>query len=83
MSNRLETPDSAFADLVGTEVHPQAAALMAALADCQHPRAGRLVARLSDSHDSEDLALLRGEVLNLLALSFGLAEAQRRLQGVQ
>ena len=54
-----------------------------ALADCRLPRAGRLGARRADSHDSEELALLRGEVLNLLALSFGLAEAQRRLQGVQ
>ncbi len=83
MSNRHETPDPAFADPVGTEIHPQAAALIEALTDCHHPRAGRLTARLADSHDSEELALLRGEVLNLLALSFGLAEAQRRLQGVQ
>lgn len=83
MSNRHETPDSAFADPVGTEIHPQAAALIEALADCHHPRAGRLTARLAESWDVDALAMLRGEVLNLLALSFGPAEAHRRLQALQ
>jgi hypothetical protein len=77
------TPDTACADRSGTDIHPHAAALIATLADCRHPRAGRLVIRLADSQDAEELAMLRGEVLNLLALSFGPAEALRRLQAVQ
>ena len=83
MSHSLEKPDAAFAELPGTDIHPRAAALIGSLADCRHPRAGRLAARLAQSHDAEELAMLRGEVLNLLALSFGPAEAQRRLQGLQ
>ena len=83
MLYRDETPDAVVTDTTGAELHPTAAALIATLSDCRHPRAGRLATRLADSHDAEDLAMLRGEVLNLLALSFGPAEALRRLQAVQ
>ena len=83
MLHRLESPDTALADLADIDIHPQAAALIDTLADCRHPRAGRLTVRLAESHDAGELAMLRGEVLNLLALSFGPAEAQRRLQAVQ
>ena len=75
--------DTALADLADIDIHPQAAALIDTLADCRHPRAGRLTVRLAESHDADELAMRRGEVLNLLALSFGPAEAQRRLQAVQ
>ena len=61
----------------------QATALSHTLHDCCHPRAVRLQARLSSDIDADQLALLRGEVLNVPALSFGAAEAQRRLQGAQ
>jgi len=59
---------------------PQARLLLDALQDCCHPRAERLRARLLDCRDAHKLAELRGEVLNLLALSFGRAEAALRLQ---
>ena len=42
-----------------------------------------LLERLADRPDDEQLTRLRAEVLNLLALSFGLPEAERRLQAVQ
>jgi hypothetical protein len=59
---------------------PQARLLLDALQDCCHPRAERLRARLLDCHDTQNLLGLRAEVLNLLALSFGCAEAQARLR---
>ena len=57
--------------------------LVRALADCCHPRAARLKARLVECQGPDQLALLKAEVLNLLTLSFGPAEAQRRLQPLQ
>ena len=81
--NVYESPDTAVTDEAWSEAHPQALALIDALADCFHPRAARLKARLADSRDAEQRALLRAEVLNLLALSFGPDEALRRLQAVQ
>ena len=65
-----------------SELEQQAAGLIDALADCCHPRAERLRARLADQASADQLPLLRGEVLNVLALSFGPAEAQRRLRAV-
>jgi len=47
---------------------------------CCHPKAGRLLARLAAQPDAEALAALRADVLDLLTLSFGKAEALRRLQ---
>jgi len=59
---------------------PRVRLLLNALQDCCHPRAERLRARLLDCRDAQNLAELRGEVLNLLTLSFGRAEAALRLQ---
>ena len=59
---------------------PQARQLLDALQDCCHPRAERLRIRLRDCRDTQNLPVLRSEVLNLLALSFGCAEAQARLR---
>ena len=83
MLNTCPSPDLRDIDGAWSEAHPQAAGLIDILADCCHPRAARLKARLIDAENPEQLALLRGEVLNVLALSFGPAEAQRRLQAVQ
>ncbi|MDR0274781.1 MAG: hypothetical protein LBI48_05495 [Burkholderiaceae bacterium] len=59
---------------------PHARLLLGALEGCCHPRAERLRARLLDCRDAQNLAELRGEVLNLLTLSFGRVEAGLRLQ---
>ncbi len=80
------TPDFDDLDLSAldaTDADPRAVALTRTLSDCRHPRAERLIVRLLDCRDDDQLALLRGEVLNLLALSFGLPEALRRLQALQ
>ena len=76
-------PDPDELDLSAPDADPRAVALTRTLSDCCHPRAERLVARLLDCRDDDQLALLRGDVLNLLALSFGPAEALRRLQALQ
>jgi hypothetical protein len=60
-----------------------ALALIDAMAGCCHPRVERLTERLRACDRPDQLRLLRGEVLNLLTLSFGPAEAQRRLQALQ
>ncbi len=78
-----EGPDHACATLEAPEASPAARALAETLAGCCHPRAERLAARLLACDQPEQLPLLRGEVLNLLALSFGTAEAQRRLRALQ
>ena len=70
-------------DVLAADADPRAVALTHTLADCCHPRAERLVVRLLDCRDADQLAQLRGDVLNLLALSFGPAEALRRLQALQ
>ena len=62
---------------------PKAIALMATLDDCCHPRAMRLKVRLAACGSCDQLSLLQAEVTNLLSLSFGPAEAQRRLQALQ
>ncbi len=76
---RVESPDFSDSDTALATATPRAAALVRALDGCRHPRAGRLKARLSDCEDAEQLEMLRGEVFNLLALTFGPSEAQRRL----
>lgn len=75
----------AIADCSCTAAPPcdAATALLDALHGCCHPRVERLKARLAGEPDAEQFAVLRSEVLNVLALSFGTAEAQRRLQAVQ
>ncbi len=83
MPQYFDDPDQFATDAITADADPQAVALAQALSDCRHPRAERLVARLLDCHDAEQLAVLRGEVLNLLALSFGIDEAMRRLQAIQ
>ena len=65
------------------DADPVAMELMGTLHGCCHPRAGRLKARLVDCQCDDQLALLRAEVTHLLTLSFGPAEAQRRLQALQ
>jgi len=50
------------------------------LEDCCHPRAERLRSRLLDCSNAQNLDGLRAEVHNLLALSFGRAEAELRLR---
>jgi len=80
-----DTPgqESACSDVEAPEAAPQALALVEAMADCCHPRVDRLTARLLACSEPDQLPQLRGEVLNLLALSFGPAEAQRRLRALQ
>jgi hypothetical protein len=65
------------------EVSRTALALIQAMTGCCHPRASRLKERLLACVRPEELQHLQGEVLNLLALSFGTTEAQRRLHPLQ
>jgi len=51
-----------------------------ALDGCMHPRVGRLMRQISEAVGDEDFKRLAGEVKYLLTLTFGEAEAQRRLQ---
>ena len=83
MLHRIESPDFADPETALADACPQAAALVQLLCDCRHPRAERLMARLRDCQESQQIDLLRAEVFNLLALSFGPTEAQRRLQPLQ
>lgn len=83
MLRRFESPDFSDSDTALATACPTAAALVIALNDCCHPRAGRLRARLRDCEDPGQLDMLKGEVFNLLALSFGPSEAQRRLIPLQ
>ncbi len=83
MLQHFENPDLIASDAATADTDPLIVALIATLADCCHPRAERLKVRLLDCRDADQLALLKGEVLNLLALSFGPAEAMRRLQSLQ
>ncbi len=83
MLQTFENPDTVVPDGWHAAALPQATVLVRALADCCHPRAARLKARLVECQGPDQLALLKAEVLNLLTLSFGPAEAQRRLQPLQ
>ena len=65
------------------DADPKAIVLMGTLDGCCHPRAMRLKQRLVNCHSCEQLSLLQAEVTHLLTLSFGQAEAARRLQALQ
>jgi hypothetical protein len=80
MLERIDSQD--FADFASAMdgASPEAAALVQALGDCCHPRAGRLLARLGNQPDQDELARLRADVKHLLTLTFGPTEALRRLQ---
>jgi hypothetical protein len=69
--------------LEAPEVGRRALALVKAMTGCCHPRVSRLTGRLLMCAQLEELQQLQGEVLNLLALSFGTTEAQRRLHELQ
>ncbi|MCL1962585.1 MAG: hypothetical protein FWG56_12630 [Desulfovibrionaceae bacterium] len=73
-------PESACAGPETGAADPKALALIDAMTGCCHPRVSRLTERLLACGQPDQLRVLRGEVLNLLTLSFGHAEAQRRLQ---
>ncbi|MET4580165.1 hypothetical protein ABIE13_005304 [Ottowia thiooxydans] len=83
MLQLVESPDFSDSDTALASASPEAATLVLALNGCCHPRVGRLMARLRDCECSNQLDLLRGEVFNVLALSFGPTEAQRRLLPLQ
>ena len=83
MSYHTQSSTLAACEITGCKPSAEADALTRALADCCHPRAPRLVARLLDGSAPAHMELLRAEVFNLLALSFGPAEAHRRLQTLQ
>lgn len=56
------------------------ASLVRALDGCMHPRVGRLMRQISEAASDEDFKRVASEVKYLLSLTFGEAEAQRRLQ---
>ena len=80
MLQRVTQPDCLDVDSVLCNADPQAACLAAALSGCLHPKAGRLLHRLSLHPSPDELSELRREVRELLMLSFGPVEARRRLQ---
>ena len=83
MLHHIDSPDFLDSETALIEACPQAASLIQALRGCQHPRSGRLMARLRDCQDPQQFGDLRAEIFQLLALSFGRTEAERRLQPVQ
>ena len=83
MLHHVDSPDFADSETALTEACPEAAALIQALRGCQHPPSGRLMARLRDCQDEARMNDLRAEIFQLLALSFGRAEAERRLHPLQ
>ena len=83
MLSHIKSPDFAASDCWTVKPDPVAAVLIEALHDCVHPRSGRLRAQLQGCTDAAQLEHLRGEVFNLLAMSFGPAEAERRLSALQ
>jgi hypothetical protein len=83
MLHDIDSPESACSCPEPAAVDRKARALIQTMADCCHPRVGRLTERLRACNEPEQLRALQGEVLNLLALSFGPAEGQRRLQELQ
>ncbi|MBS0597601.1 MAG: hypothetical protein H6927_08850 [Burkholderiaceae bacterium] len=83
MLHRFDSPDFADSETALVAACPEAATLIQALRGCQHPRSGRLMARLRDCQDPDRMDELRAEIFQLLALSFGRAEAERRLLPLQ
>ena len=59
--------------------------LLGALADCCHPRAGRLREQLcaNPSMCAQELAQVQRDARHVLCLSFGTTEAARRLSAVE
>ncbi len=80
MLEHIDSEDIANAAAVLADADPETAALVEALEGCRHPKAGRLLARLGQHPDPDVLTQLRADVLQLLTLTFGRAEALRRLQ---
>ncbi len=80
MLQYIDSPEFADPAAVLAGADPETARLVRAMEGCCHPKAGRLLARLAAQPDAEALAALRADVLDLLTLSFGKAEALRRLQ---
>ncbi|MEW6465774.1 MAG: hypothetical protein HZY78_12580 [Burkholderiaceae bacterium] len=86
MLQRLDSPqpECLAALQAASEADPELAAWAAALGECRHPKAQRLLLRLAEyaQHpgSAEQRAQLRADIHQLLTLSFGKAEAQRRLQ---
>jgi hypothetical protein len=80
MLQRVTSTECVDVDSVLCDADPQAACLAEALAGCLHPKAGRLLRRLSLHPSENELVELRREVRELLMLSFGPTEARRRLQ---
>jgi len=80
MLQHIDSEDFVDAAAVLADADPETAALVHALAGCCHPKVNRLMARLGEHPDTEARARLRDDVLRLLTLTFGKAEALRRLQ---
>ena len=80
MLQQFDCPDFPETANVLAGADPETAALVHALAGCCHPKAARLLARLGEHPDADARVLLRADVLQLLTLTFGRAEALRRLQ---
>jgi hypothetical protein len=80
MLQQFDGPDFPDAAGVLADADPETAALVHALAGCCHPKAARLLARLGERPDAQARMVLRADVLQLLTLTFGRAEALRRLQ---
>ncbi len=80
MLQRFDSENFTDAASVLADADPETALLIQALAGCCHPKAGRLLARLCEQPDADTRAHMRADVLQLLTLTFGRAEALRRLQ---
>jgi hypothetical protein len=80
MLQTIDSDESIDTASILADADPECAALVHALADCCHPKAKRLLARLSQHPDLATRAQLRADVLQLLTLAFGKVEALRRLQ---
>lgn len=83
MFSHFASPDFAANGAWALEPDPRVAVLIEALRDCVHPRSERLRSQLQGHVAPERLAHLRAEVFNLLAMSFGPDEAERRLRPLQ
>ena len=68
-------------DQVKENASPEISSLVDALADCCHPRAGRLLQQLCANPDMQgpELAQVQRDARHVLCLSFGTVEASRRL----
>ncbi len=80
MLQYIDSEDFADPATVLAHADSETAPLVLALAGCCHPKANRLLARLGQHPDASARAQLRADILQLLTLTFGKSEAQRRLQ---